>query len=156
MNKKIRILTVLLIMIILFTIGCGSSYKNSDGYYNGIKWASTISDVEQKLGSNITVSDDKTNILQVIENFEEIQGSQAWVMYYFENDKLCKITIVPSILPSKSSLSDEELNRQINDIYTKKYGECSETNSIENIWETKNSKISISSTNYIRYQKIEE
>ena len=156
MNKKIQILTVLLIMIMIFTIGCSSSYKNSDGYYNDIKWDSTISDVEQKLGSNITVSDDRTNILQVIENFEEIQGSQAWVMYYFENDKLCEITITPSILPSKSSLSDEELNRQINDIYRQKYGECSETNSIENIWETKNSKISISSTSYIRYQKIEE
>ena len=155
MNKKIQILTVLLIMIMIFTIGCSSSYKNSDGYYNGIKWDSTISDVEQKLGSDITVSDDRTSILQVIENFEGIKGSQAWVMYYFENDKLCKITITPSILPSKSSLSDEELNRQINDIYTKKYGECSETNSIENIWETKNSKISISSTNYIQYQKIE-
>ena len=153
MNKKIRILTVLLIMTMIFTIGCSSSYKNSDGYYNGIKWDSTISDVEQKLGSNITVSDDRTSILQVIENFEGIKGSQAWVMYYFENDKLCKITITPSILPSKSSLSDEELNKQINNIYTKKYGECSETNSIENIWETKNSKISISSTNYIRYQK---
>ena len=156
MNKKIQILTVLLIMIMIFTIGCSSSYKNSDGYYNGIKWDSTISDVEQKLGSDITVSDDRTSILQVIENFEGIKGSQAWVMYYFENDKLCKITITPSILPSKSSLSDEELNKQINDIYTKKYGECSETNSIENIWETKNSKISISSTNYIQYQKIEE
>ena len=155
MNKKIQILTVLLIMIMIFTIGCSSSYKNSDGYYNGIKWDSTISDVEQKLGSDITVSDDRTSILQVIENFEGIKGSQAWVMYYFENDKLCKITITPSILPSKSSLSDEELNKQINDIYTKKYGECSETNSIENIWETKNSKISISSTNYIQYQKIE-
>ena len=156
MNKKTRIITVLLIMIIIFTNGCGISMKNSDGYYNGIKWDSTMSDVEQKLGSDITVSDDKTNILQVIENFEEIQGSQACVMYYFENDKLYEITIVPSVLPNKSSLSDEELNRQINDIYTKKYGECSETNSIENIWKTKNSKISISSTSYIRYQKIEE
>ena len=155
MNKKTRIITVLLIMIIIFTNGCGISMNNSDGYYNDIKWDSTISDVEQKLGSDITFSDDRTIILQVIENFEGIKGSQAWVMYYFENDKLCKITITPSILPSKSSLSDEELNRQINDIYTKKYGECSETNSIENIWETKNSKISISSTNYIQYQKIE-
>ena len=108
MNNKTRILTVLLIMIIIFTNGCGISMKNSDGYYNDIKWDSTISDVEQKLGSNITVSDDRTNILQVIENFEEIKGSQACVMYYFENDKLCKITITPSILPSKSSLSDEE------------------------------------------------
>ena len=74
MNKKIRILTVLLIMIMIFTIGCSSSYKNSDGYYNGIKWDSTIIDVEQKLGSDITVSDDRTSILQVIENFEGING----------------------------------------------------------------------------------
>ena len=73
MNKKIQILTVLLIMIMIFTIGCSSSYKNSDGYYNGIKWDSTISDVEQKLGSDITVSDDRTSILQVIENFEGIK-----------------------------------------------------------------------------------
>ena len=154
MNKKIRILTVLLIMIMIFTIGCGSSYKNSDGYYNGIKWGSTITDVEQKLDGDIVVADDKASLLQIIENFEEINGSQAWVMYYFENNKLCEITITPSILPSKSSLSDEELNRQINDIYKQKYGECSETNSDQNIWETKNSKISISSTNYIQYQKI--
>lgn len=151
MNKKIRILTVLLIMTMIFTIGCSSSYKNSDGYYNGIKWDSTISDVEQKLGSNITVSDDKTNILQIIENFEGIEGSQAWVMYYFENDLLYKITIMVSVISSKSSLTDDELSKQINNIYIKKYGEYSETNSIENIWKTKNSIISINST-YIRYE----
>lgn len=70
MNKKIKIILVLLTIITVFTIGCGSSVKKSDGYYNGIKWGSTIADVEQKLGSDIVVADDKASILQIIENFE--------------------------------------------------------------------------------------
>ena len=74
MNKKIKIILVLLTIITVFTIGCGSSVKKSDGYYNGIKWGSTIADVEQKLDGDVVVADDKASILQIIENFEEING----------------------------------------------------------------------------------
>ena len=151
MNKKIKIILVLLTIITVFTIGCGSSVKKSDGYYNGIKWGSTISDVEQKLGSDIVVSDDKASILQIIENFEEINGSQAWVMYFFENDRLCKISITPSVLPNNTTLSDDGLNSQLYDRLVEKYGECSDSNSLEKTWNTKNSVITMSASNYIEY-----
>ena len=151
MNKKIKIILVLLTIITVFTIGCGSSVKKSDGYYNGIKWGSTISDVEQKLGSDIVVADDKASILQIIENFEEINGSQAWVMYFFENDSLCKISITSSVLPNNTTLSDDGLNSQLYDILVEKYGECSDSNSLEKTWNTKNSVITMSASNYIEY-----
>ena len=151
MNKKTRILTVLLIMAMIFTIGCGSSGKNSDGYYNGIKWGSTIGDVEQKLGSDITVSEDKSSILQVVENFEGIEGSQAWVMYYFENNELCKIAIISSVLSDNATLSDDDLNSQLYDTLIKKYGECSDSSSLEKTWSTKNSVVTLSAGNSIKY-----
>ena len=151
MNKKIKIILVLLTIITVFTIGCGSSVKKSDGYYNGIKWGSTIADVEQKLGSDIVVADDKASILQIIENFEEINGSQAWVMYFFENDRLCKISMTPSISPNNTTLSDADLNSQLYDILVEKYGECSDSNSLEKTWNTKNSVIAMSASNYIEY-----
>lgn len=151
MNKKIKIILVLLTIITVFTIGCGSSVKKSDGYYNGIKWGSTIADVEQKLGSDIVVADDKTSILQIIENFEEINGSQAWVMYFFENDRLCKISITPSVLPNNTTLSDDGLNSQLYDILVEKYGECSDSDSLGKTWNTKNSVITMSVSNYIEY-----
>ena len=151
MNKKIKIILVLLTIITVFTIGCGSSVKKSDGYYNGIKWGSTIADVEQKLGSDIVVADDKASILQIIENFEEINGSQAWVMYFFEDDRLCKISITPSVLPNNTTLSDDGLNSQLYDILVKKYGECSNSDSLEKTWNTKNSVITMSASNYIEY-----
>ena len=151
MNKKIKIILVLLTIITVFTIGCGSSVKKSDGYYNGIKWDSTIADVEQKLGSDIVVADDKASILQIIENFDEINGSQAWVTYYFENDKLCKIAITSSVLPDNATLSDDDLNSQLYDILVEKYGECSDSDSLEKTWNTKNSVITMSASNYIEY-----
>ena len=151
MNKKIKIILVLLTIITVFTIGCGSSVKKSDGYYNGIKWGSTIADVEQKLGSDIVVADDKASILQIIENFDGINGSQAWVTYYFENDKLCKIAITSSIFPDNPTLSDDDLNSQLYDILVEKYGECSDSNSLEKTWNTKNSVITMSVSNYIEY-----
>ena len=151
MNKKIKIILVLLTIITVFTIGCGSSVKKSDGYYNGIKWGSTISDVEQKLGSDIVVADDKASILQIIENFDGINGSQAWVMYFFENDRLCKISITPSVLPDNTTLSDDGLNSQLYDILVEKYGECSDSDSLEKTWNTKNSVITMSASNYIEY-----
>ena len=151
MNKKIKIILVLLTIITVFTIGCGSSVKKSDGYYNGIKWGSTIADVEQKLGSDIVVADDKASILQIIENFEEINGSQAWVTYFFENDRLCKISITPSVLPNNTALSDDGLNSQLYDILVEKYGECSDSDSLGKTWNTKNSVITMSASNYIEY-----
>ena len=151
MNKKIKIVLVLLTIITVFTIGCGSSVKKSDGYYNGIKWGSTIADVEQKLGDDIVVADDKASILQIIENFEEINGSQAWVMYFFENDRLCKISITPSVLPNNTTLSDDGLNSQLYDRLVEKYGECSDSDSLEKTWNTKNSVITMSASNYIEY-----
>ena len=151
MNKKIKIILVLLTIITVFTIGCGSSVKKSDGYYNGIKWGNTISDVEQKLGSDIVVADDKASILQIIENFEEINGSQAWVTYFFENDRLCKISITPSVLPNNTALSDDGLNSQLYDILVEKYGECSDSDSLGKTWNTKNSVITMSASNYIEY-----
>lgn len=152
MNKKI-LLTLLMTVIFLMS-GCSSN--DSNGYYNGIKWGSTIAKVEQKLGDNIVVSDDKENILQVIENFENIDGLQACEMYYFENNILCKITIIPSFLPNESSLSDDELNQQLHDKFVKAYGKCSSSDSREQVWETKNSIITLLSTNYIRYEPIKE
>ena len=151
MNKKIKIILVLLTIITVFTIGCGSSVKKSDGYYNGIKWGSTIADVEQKLGSDIVVADDKASILQIIENFEEINGSQAWVTYFFESHRLCKISITASILPNNTTLSDADLNSQLYNILVEKYGECSDSNSLEKTWNTKNSVITMSASNYIEY-----
>ena len=151
MNKKIKIILVLLTIITVFTIGCGSSVKKSDGYYNGIKWGSTIADVEQKLDGDVVVADDKASILQIIENFEEINGSQAWVMYFFENDRLCKISITPSVLPDNTTLSDDGLNSQLYDILVEKYGECSDSDSLEKTWNTKNSVITMSVSNYIEY-----
>lgn len=151
MNKKIKIILVLLTIITVFTIGCGSSVKKSDGYYNGIKWGSTIADVEQKLGSDIVVADDKASILQIIENFDGINGSQAWVMYFFENDRLCKISITPSVLPNNTTLSDDGLNSQLYDILVEKYGECSDSDSLGKTWNTKNSVITMSASNYIEY-----
>ena len=150
MNKKIKIILVLLTIITVFTIGCGSSVKKSDGYYNGIKWGSTIADVEQKLGSDIVVSDDKASILQIIENFDGINGSQAWITYFFEN-RLCKISITPSVLPNNTTLSDADLNSQLYNILVEKYGECSDSNSLEKTWNTKNSVITMSASNYIEY-----
>ena len=151
MNKKIKIILVLLTIITVFTIGCGSSVKKSDGYYNGIKWGSTIADVEQKLSSDIVVADDKASILQIIENFDGINGSQAWITYFFENDRLCKISITPSILPNNTTLSDADLNSQLYNILVEKYGECSDSNSLEKTWNTKNSVITMSVSNYIEY-----
>ena len=151
MNKKIKIILVLLTIITVFTIGCGSSVKKSDGYCNVIKWGSTIADVEQKLGSDIVVADDKASILQIIENFDGINGSQAWITYFFENDRLCKISITPSILPNNTTLSDADLNSQLYNILVEKYGECSDSNSLEKTWNTKNSAITMSVSNYIEY-----
>lgn len=152
MNKKIRILAILLVTLTLFTTGCGSSNKNSDGYYNSIKWDSTTNDVKMKLNENDIISDDnQESILQIVENFEGIDGTQAWIMYYFEDDKLCKIAITPSILNGNATLSDTDLHSKLSDIFIKKYGECSESNSSTQTWNTKNSIITLDTTNYIKY-----
>ena len=144
-NKEKLLLHFLnLIIITILLTGCASN-----DYYNGIKWGSSVEDVENKLDKNITVSNDKSSILQIIEDFDNISGSQAAVMYYFDNNKLSKITITVS----SNTDSDIELNQKIYNNFVKKYGECSSSNQIEYEWSTKYSDISLTVTSYIKYTK---
>lgn len=152
MNKNI-LLTLLMIVIFLMS-GCSSN--DSNGYYNGIKWGSTIAEVEQKLGNNVGVSDDKRCIFQTVENFENIEGSQALITYWFEDDKICEVTITFFPSTKEPSVTDDELHQQVYNNFVKKYGEHSEFSS-DYIWETKHSTITFSSvSNCIQYKMIEE
>lgn len=134
-------------------IGCSSSKDN--GYYNGIKWGTSIDKLKNELGDNVTVSDDNSSILQIVENYDEIDGILGSIMYYFDDDKLSKITITVASIPDKSSISDEELNKKLYDEFVDKYGECSNSNSIEYGWKTQYSDISLSAANYIQYKSID-
>lgn len=151
MNKKLFI--IILITIIALLSGCGSD--DSNGYYNGIKWKTSFNDIKFKLGDDVGTSDNM--ILQVIDSYYDIDGTNAWVMYRFENNELFAVDINMSIYKDKTSLTDDELNKNLYQKFIKMYGECSESDSIEYTWNTKYSKITLmKNNNYIRYEMIEK
>lgn len=154
MKKVRKILSIFFIACICLQTLVGCSLNKNNGYYNGIKWGTSIDKLKNELGDNITVSDDDECILQMIENYNEMDGILGSVMYYFDNDKLSEITIVISSIPSKSNISDEELNQKLYKEFVNKYGKCSNSNSIEYEWKTQYSNISLSTTNYIQYKPI--
>ena len=91
----------------------------------------------------------------MIENYNGMDGILGSVMYYFDNGELSKITITIASNSDKSNISDEELNKNLYDEFINKYGECSNSNSIEYEWNTQYSNISLSIANYIRYEPID-
>lgn len=115
----------------------------------------SIDKLKNELGDNITVSDDNESILQMIENYNGMVGILGIVMYYFDNGELSKITITIASNSDKSNISDEELNKNLYDEFINKYGEYSNSNSIEYEWNTQYSNISLSTANYIRYEPID-
>ena len=62
-----------------------------------------------------------------------------------------KFPLPPPVLPNNTTLSDADLNSQLYNILVEKYGECSDSNSLEKTWNTKNSVITMSVSNYIEY-----
>lgn len=155
MKKVRKILSVFFITCFCLQVLIGCSSNKDNGYYNGIKWGTSIDKLKNELGDSITVSDDNETILQMIENYDGMDGILGSVMYYFGNGKLSKITITVASISDKSNISDEELNQKLYEEFVNKYGECSNSNSIEYEWKTQYSNISLSTTNYVRYEPIE-
>ena len=91
----------------------------------------------------------------MIENYNGMDGILGSVMYYFDNSELSKITITIASNSDKSNISDEELNKNLYDEFINKYGECSNSNSMEYEWNTQYSNISLSTANYIQYEPID-
>ena len=155
MKKVRKFLSIFFIVCFCLQTLIGCSSNKDNGYYNGIKWGTSIDKLKNELGDNITVSDDNESILQMIENYNGMDGILGSVMYYFDNSELSKITITIASNSDKSNISDEELNKNLYDEFINKYGECSKSNSIEYEWNTQYSNISLSTANYIQYEPID-
>lgn len=155
MKKVRKFLSIFFIVCFCLQTLIGCSSNKDNGYYNGIKWGTSIDKLKNELGDNITVSDDNESILQMIENYNGMDGILGSVMYYFDNSELSKITITIASNSDKSNISDEELNRNLYDEFINKYGECSNSNSMEYEWNTQYSNISLSIANYIQYEPID-
>ena len=125
MKKVRKFLSIFFIVCFCLQTLIGCSSNKDNGYYNGIKWGTSIDKLKNELGDNITVSDDNESILQMIENYNGMDGILGSVMYYFDNSELSKITITIASNSDKSNISDEELNKNLYDEFINKYGECS-------------------------------
>lgn len=150
--RKIFVTIVLSTFLVCGLSGC-SSNKSSDGYYHNIKWGISIEDLQNQLENDITASDDKNSVLEVVNNFEKINGVQAWIMYFFDNNKLSEITITPTIDTKKTDFTNDELNKYLYDNFIDLYGDPDDSSSIEYVWNTKYSNITLTMNNHIKYEQ---
>ena len=81
MKKVRKFLSIFFIVCFCLQTLIGCSSNKDNGYYNGIKWGTSIDKLKNELGDNITVSDDNESILQMIENYNGMDGILGSVIF---------------------------------------------------------------------------
>ena len=154
MSKR-KILSIVVIMIITLNLfGCSS--KDNNGYFNNIKWFTSFSEVEKSIKNKYVQPDRKDVIMEIINDFDNIVGTQIWIAYEFDNEKLSKIISTPMIITDKTKISNDEMQYKLYQAFIDKYGEYDEEKDNRYIWNKKYSKITLYKSNsyYFMYEPI--
>lgn len=141
--KSIGITVILLsfFIIIIFLVVKYFNSPNTDGYYEKTKWGMTLEQVQNKLKGKSTLSKDKLAITESIENYDDIEGVDALVLYGCDENSLQKVSIYLTN-SGESSYTDSRLIER----YENKFNELYEKEDEDDIgayWKAKKSKVEI-------------
>lgn len=146
-KKRKRIATIGCAMagvIIIVFIGSYLLLKpDTRGYYDGLKWTTTFEDVRKRVGDLSSIDEEDEMITEIVENYNSIEGVTSITSYYFDEEKLYKVSLEFLNDEEKSGMTNIELKQKLEDDLTKLYGDGKKIDSSEKIWITKYSKIDI-------------
>ena len=150
MKKIQRIISVILVMVWISCILTGCSSNQSNEYYNGIKWGSSVDEVKNKINDRYAESKTNPIITEVVDDFMGVEGTQVWLMYNFEGNKLTSIS-TPVVGITNDNLTREDVLNSLYDKFTENYGDCNEKNENEYIWNKEDSKIILHKNTIIEF-----
>lgn len=139
----IIILLVLVIMVMaVMSVKSLWTLRNKDGYYNGVKWGTSLESIKSSLGEEGIVSSDGNSVMETKDDYDQHSGLMASITYQGEDDKLDKVFIMLTANDESPITSDS-----IIDWYVEKldvlYGKNESTLGIMFEWETEKSEITL-------------
>lgn len=150
-NKKVLIPIIAVIVVALATVVIIFGISNNvekNGYFANIPWGTDIETVQKEVDKFFNcesfVGEDKDSIVVVIENYEGMQGVDAALMLYCEdNGTLNKVSVLLTI-EDDSSYTNEKVVDKLVEKYNKLFNEADESYGFTYKWTTSNSTIELS------------
>lgn len=112
------------IFMIIFSLGIKSfEQSNADGYYENTMWGMTVEQVQKTIKGNLTLSKDNLSATEIIDDYDNVEGVEALVLYDFVENSLQKVSIYLTN-SGESSYTDSRLieryEKKFNESYEKK------------------------------------
>lgn len=134
-QKIIPVIAVLIIALIGIGAFCYIKYiKHDSGYYGDTKWGMTVSEV-QELYPDAKSNEEGNILLNVANNYDDIEGFSTIETYTFVRDKLTEVSIL-STIGEDDPFSTEDIINHFEEKYDKMYEQSS-----TNKWNTEKTKI---------------
>lgn len=110
--------------MIIFSLGIKSFERsNADGYYENTMWGMTVEQVQKTIKGNLTLSKDNLSATEIIDDYDNVEGVVAFVLYDFVENSLQKVSIYLTN-SGESSYTDSRLieryEKKFNESYEKK------------------------------------
>lgn len=141
--KKIAAsITILTILIIIFFLGTKYYNRlNANGYYKNTIWGMTIEQVQKTIKGNLTLSKDNLSATEIIDDYDDMEGVGALVIYSCAENSLQKVSIYLTN-SGESSYTDSRLIER----YENKFNELYEKENEDDIgtyWKTQKSRLDL-------------
>lgn len=93
------------VILIVIAVSLLSGGKK-DGYYNGIKWGTSMEDVQDKLKGKYEMGKDGNNVVEFFTGFESLKTMEGGAQYIFQEDKLVAVYVILNVGGSDVDYND--------------------------------------------------
>ncbi|WP_343247658.1 zinc ribbon domain-containing protein [Diplocloster hominis] len=134
---------VILIILVISLI----SGNKSDGYYNGVKWGTSMDDVMDKIEGKYEIGKDGTTVVEYFTGFGELKTMEGGAQYIFQNDRLVAVYVLLNV--GGSDVDYDDAMRITRQDLEKLYGDSTLDDEYSAIdvelyqWKTKKSDIAL-------------
>ena len=128
-------------IIIFFLVEKYFNRPNTDGYYEKTKWGMTIEQVQKTIKGNFTLGEDNLSATEIIDDYDDIKGVDALVLYGFAENSLQKVSVYLTN-SGESSYTDLRLIKR----YENKFNELYEEDNKDDLgtyWKTNKSRLEL-------------
>lgn len=134
---------VILIIIAALLLSGGKK----DGYYNGVKWGTSMDDVMDKIEGKYELGKDGNTVVEYFTGFESLKTMEGGAQYIFQEGRLVAVYVILNV--GGSDMDYDEAMRTTRKDLEKLYGDAKTDDIYSGMnidyyqWETKKSDIAL-------------
>ncbi|MBU9743493.1 zinc ribbon domain-containing protein [Lachnospiraceae bacterium ASD3451] len=134
------------VILIIITVSLLSGGKK-DGYYNGVKWGTSMDDVMDKIEGKYELGKDGNTVVEYFTGFESLKTMEGGAQYIFQEGRLVAVYVILNV--GGSDMDYDEAMRTTRKDLEKLYGDAKTDDIYSGMnidyyqWETKKSDIAL-------------